>query len=80
MEANSLRHMVNEAIDLLAHEAQALSVTVTQEPGHEPLVALCDKTQILQVIVNVMRNAFQALAKVPVDRRPPRLSSMALWD
>ena len=64
-----LHEVIQEAAELVAMEARRLRATVRFElcPG-DPVVQV-DRVQIQQVLVNLLKNAFEAMQDVPPDAR-----------
>lgn len=60
--------MVTEALELVAHELRHRNVEVRIDKG-ESVVVQVDRVQIEQVIVNLVRNAADAMESVASDRR-----------
>ena len=69
-ETVAVRQLVAEAMLLVRHEAQTRKVTLRQEMPDQELAASVDPVQIQQVLVNLLRNAIEALGDTrPADRR-----------
>ncbi len=65
----SLHEILGESVQLVASEAKRHGSAVSLEPGN-PSVAVCvDRTQIQQVLVNLLRNAYEAMDDGRVTRR-----------
>jgi PAS domain S-box-containing protein len=60
--------LVSEVIDLLEAETRVQQVRVRWEP-RGVLYATVDRIQVQQVLVNLLRNAYEAMAGVPPDQR-----------
>ena len=60
--------LVREVVDLLEAEARLQSVRVRWQPAEISYVTV-DRIQIQQVLVNLLRNAFEAMAGNPHDQR-----------
>jgi two-component system, LuxR family, sensor kinase FixL len=59
----NVSEVVEEASQLALVGARSSGVTVRIEPSPEPATALIDKIQIQQVVVNLVRNAIEAMAQ-----------------
>jgi ribose transport system substrate-binding protein len=62
----SLDEVIREALLFLRHELQSRAVTVSHHPAVAAPKVLADRTQIQQVIVNLVVNAIQAMAQAGV--------------
>lgn len=60
---------VREAVELLAEDARRGEVAVALDLAEESPIAKVDQVQIQQVLVNLLRNAFDAVAERPVGAR-----------
>ena len=60
--------IIEEAIALALVGARERSVRVTLDLGSDLPTVLADKVQIQQVMINLVRNAIEALAEVPAGR------------
>jgi PAS domain S-box-containing protein len=60
--------LVREVIDLLEAETRVQKVRVRWEP-RGVVYATVDRIQVQQVLVNLLRNAYEAMASVPPDQR-----------
>ncbi len=58
----SVNAVVEEALLFLRHESQGKGVAVTLDPGPDLPDVLADRTQVQQVVVNLVANAIQAMA------------------
>ncbi|MBK5964308.1 hypothetical protein CCR95_09465 [Thiocystis minor] len=63
--------LVPEVVKLIAAEARAQRVTLILEPNAPPLRVMGDPIQLSQILINVLRNAIEALATV--ERRDIRI-------
>ena len=64
-----LREVVRQSIELVAFEARHNQVRIDFEPG-EPLSSVqADKIQLQQVLVNLLRNGFEAMVDTPAEER-----------
>jgi PAS domain S-box-containing protein len=71
----SLNRMVRDAFELVAIEARRQRVVVEfQLSADEPQVRV-DRVQLEQVIVNLLMNAFEALAGMPTERNVVRVTT-----
>jgi len=67
--ATSLQEVIGESVQLVASDAKRHGSTVVVEPG-DPSVTVCvDRIQIQQVVVNLLRNAYEAMDDGRVTRR-----------
>ncbi|MEO5336275.1 MAG: ATP-binding protein [Magnetospirillum sp. WYHS-4] len=58
----SVRDLIEDALQLVSAEASAAGIVVDTPPHPALPPVLVDKTQIVQVLVNLLRNAVQAVA------------------
>ncbi|MGL3106943.1 PAS domain-containing sensor histidine kinase [Bradyrhizobium sp. BR 1432] len=65
----SLDDIIREALLFVRYELQARSVTVVHHPSAESPIVLADRTQLQQVIVNLIINAVQAMGQRDCSRR-----------
>ncbi|MBV5310864.1 sensor histidine kinase [Chromatium okenii] len=61
-ELLALQQLVPEVVKLIAAEARAQRVTITLDPDMPPLRINADSVQLSQILINVLRNAIEALA------------------
>ena len=61
--------MIHEAIELVASETKSQQVTLTYDLQPVGLQVLADRIQIEQTLVNLLRNAYRALAENALDDR-----------
>ncbi len=73
--AVDLRDIVRETTGLLANELRENSVSLECNTGDEPQIVIADEIQIQQVLLNLMRNAVEAMQDTAADQR--RLSVAA---
>ncbi len=66
--------LVEEVIDLLEAETRMKSVRLKWEPG-EVLTVSVDRIQIEQVLVNLLRNAYEAMAGNSTDERRVKITA-----
>lgn len=71
--------LVREAIDLLETETRMQEVRIAWQPG-DAVHATVDRIQIEQVLVNLLRNAYEAMAGNPAERRNVTISVRPLTD
>lgn len=64
-----INEVIDESVALMAFEAQRHQVTIRQFPADGEVVAAIDRIQIQQVLVNLLRNACEAVSKNPVEGR-----------
>jgi signal transduction histidine kinase len=64
-----LRTVIDETLALVAHEMRALQVEVLLDLSSTPCAIDGDQVLLQQVLVNLARNAVDALAEVPPARR-----------
>ena len=67
-EVTDLRPVVREVLALLAHELRLNGITTEASLAETPPV-LVDRIEIQQVLVNLMRNAIEAMAHTPMRER-----------
>jgi C4-dicarboxylate-specific signal transduction histidine kinase len=72
------RQLVNEVCALLAHETRKLDVVVERRLSPETLLVRVDAVQIEQVMLNLLRNALDALSELPSSERRLAISSGGL--
>jgi len=74
-EDSDLNALIREVCALLGHEIRKLQVQLDVRLAAEPLYVRVDGVQIEQAVLNLMRNALDALQEVPVVRRQLTLTS-----
>jgi PAS domain S-box-containing protein len=74
VDVNSL---AREVIELLAPEALDRQTTLAHQLCPSPLVTMADPIQLQQVMVNLLRNAFDAVDSLPSRRRLIRIVTQA---
>jgi C4-dicarboxylate-specific signal transduction histidine kinase len=65
----SVDEIIREALLFLRHEVQSHGLTATHYPDHAAPKVLGDRTQLQQVLVNLMVNAIQAMTHVETASR-----------
>jgi PAS domain S-box-containing protein len=70
----SLRDLIRESLALVAAEARQHRVRVHYQPNGPALRVLVDPIQLQQVLVNLLRNAYEAVAV-----RPPSERDVSVW-
>jgi PAS domain S-box-containing protein len=65
----SVDEVIREALLFLRHEVQSHGVVVTHYPNSSAPNVLGDRTQLQQVLVNLMVNAIHAMARLETSRR-----------
>ncbi|HUT87939.1 MAG TPA: ATP-binding protein, partial [Thermoguttaceae bacterium] len=66
---SDIEGIIGESIELVAFEARQRHVTVQRERCKAALAASVDRVEIQQVLVNLLRNACEALEESEVPRR-----------
>lgn len=66
---SDLHEVIEESIALVASEARSRGVVIEKRLAHGPLRAPFDRVEIQQVLVNLLRNAFEALEAITTTRR-----------
>jgi len=64
-----LRSVIDESLALVAHDMKARQVEATLDLASTPCVIDGDQVLLVQVLVNLLRNAIDALAETPLARR-----------
>ena len=72
-----LRDAIRDASDFLAAELKLNSVSLTLDLAGQPVLAVIDKVQFEQVLLNLMRNALEAIIEA---KRPGQLRVRAWAD
>jgi C4-dicarboxylate-specific signal transduction histidine kinase len=75
-----LNPLVESAVRLVAAEAARVGVSIDLELSAEPVIAVVDRIQIEQVLLNFLRNAFDALAAEPTAQRKVTVRTAATAD
>ena len=68
-EAVSIGTLMDDAMLLVRYEARKKNVALQRDVPRAPMVVYADSTQIQQVLVNLLRNAIEALADSPPNNR-----------
>jgi C4-dicarboxylate-specific signal transduction histidine kinase len=68
-EESDLNDLIREVLALLAHETRKLEVQIEKRLSTEALVVQVDSVQIEQAILNLVRNALDALQEMPSSQR-----------
>jgi C4-dicarboxylate-specific signal transduction histidine kinase len=68
-----LHEVVRETLDLMQPDARLHKVRITAEEGESPVPVQGDRVQLSQVLINVLRNAVEALE--PVRQREVRIQT-----
>lgn len=74
----SLKAVIEESLAFVRHEMQAQGVAMAVDLAPDLPQIMGDKIQLQQVVVNLVINAAQAMAKSPVGER--RLAISARWE
>ena len=74
LRAEALDPVIYDAIELARGANAAPQARILYSGGHAQTRVLIDRIQIQQVLVNLIRNAEEALAQLPVERREIRIS------
>ncbi|MBC8356947.1 MAG: PAS domain-containing protein [Planctomycetes bacterium] len=64
-----IRAVVEEAVQLLAYETRRLAIHTDHDVTGEPLVVRADRVQLLQILVNLIQNAIEAMTETTCDVR-----------
>jgi len=65
-----LNRLVSEVCELLAHDLRKQELAVEKKLSSEPLIVCADAVQIEQALINLMRNAIDAMkVRAPLERR-----------
>ena len=65
----SANELVREVSRFVEFEAKKVGVVIEQEPSLDPVPIRVDIVQMEQVLLNLVRNALDALAEVPTEQR-----------
>jgi two-component system sensor kinase FixL len=75
-EATDIRQLVREVLALLAHDLRLNGVPTRELLGDVPAV-LVDRIEMQQVLVNLIRNAMEALTATPIADRQMTIETSA---
>lgn len=67
--SSDVRQLIEDVLDLLAPEAKQHRITQRLTMEHETLHVKADAVQLQQILVNLVRNAMEALQAMPPDHR-----------
>jgi C4-dicarboxylate-specific signal transduction histidine kinase len=68
-DRGNVNDVARESVELVAFEGRRRGVAVRLELSPEPITADFDRVQIQQVLVNLLRNAFEAMEATPPGQR-----------
>ena len=68
-EVCDMNLLIEEAVRLVAFEGHRHQVTVVVQPAKECVVVRVDRVQIQQILVNLLKNAFESIAAAECDVR-----------
>lgn len=74
-EDSDLNDLIREVMALLAHETRKLQVQMETRLSEQPLLVRVDSVQIEQAVLNLVRNALDALQEIPAAQRQLVISS-----
>lgn len=80
MRIEPIDDVINDAIELARGARVVPSARITYSGMQPPMSALIDRIQIQQVLVNLIRNAEEAMAGLPIERRAIRINSAIASD
>ncbi|MEP9357815.1 ATP-binding protein [Sphingomonas sp. KR3-1] len=80
MRIEPIDDVINDAIELARGAKVAPSARITYSGIQPPIRALIDRIQIQQVLVNLIRNAEEAMAHLPLEQRAIRITSTIASD
>lgn len=72
-EIMSINAAVQEAVELIEAEAQRRKVLIRPEPSRQALLVSAERMMIEQILVNLLRNAIDAVANSPKEERLVRI-------
>jgi C4-dicarboxylate-specific signal transduction histidine kinase len=75
-----LNHLVREVCSFVEFETTRLALQIEVDPGAHPIPVNVDLVQIEQVLLNLVRNAIDALQESPEDRRRLRIRTRVEGD
>lgn len=67
--AFGIDQLIKDSIELMATEAKRHEVDVVYSPPQSDLIVLADEVQIQQVLVNLLRNAYESMSGLESERR-----------
>jgi PAS domain S-box-containing protein len=73
----SIREVVDESLSLISFETHGLRVNVCKDIAESVFCAYFDRIQIQQVLVNLLRNACEALVDRPLNERRLTIRAIA---
>jgi len=76
--ATDLHALIGEMLDLLDHQRRKLEVRVELALAPSPPTVMVDALEIRQVLLNLIRNAYEAMAASPTEQRLLRIESRNL--
>jgi two-component system, LuxR family, sensor histidine kinase DctS len=74
-EAISAEQLFEAALPLIRLQARKSGTRIDLDLPAQPLWVRCDRTMLEQVLLNLARNAIQAMEEVPLEQRVLRLSA-----
>lgn len=80
VEAHPVKVIIEEAVALALVGHDRAKVTVEYDLAPDATTMLADRVQIQQVLVNVLRNAAEAMADMPVERKIRIVTSVTIDD
>jgi signal transduction histidine kinase len=80
MRIEAIDDVVEDAIELARGAKVTPAARITYSGPQPPVRALIDRIQIQQVLVNLIRNAEEAMAELPLERRAIRITSTIASD
>jgi signal transduction histidine kinase len=75
-----LNHLVREVCSFVEFETTRLALQIELDPGADPIPVNVDLVQIEQVLLNLVRNAIDALQESPEERRRLRIRTRVQGD
>jgi|GEM_PF-5058320 len=74
----SLQQLIGDVVRLTAFEVRRREVTLLLDLSENSLFVYCDPIQIQQVLVNLVRNAIEAMEDLPAEERVIRIGTFEL--
>ncbi len=74
-ESIAAERLFEAAMPLMRLQARKSGARIEVDVPAEPLLVRCDRTMVEQVLLNLARNAIQAMEDVPLEQRVLRLSA-----